>query len=217
MATIHVVRQGECLSSIAYHYKLPNWRVIYDHPRNAAFKAKRPNPNLIYPGDEVYIPVAEHREEQCATDRRHVFVLKRPATYINICIQNLAREPIRDAPYQLTLDVVEFRGRTDDNGWIRDKIPAWAEGGNLRVWPNPQDTETVIEWKVKLGHLDPLDTTSGVKGRLNNLGYHSGEVNDVQDEFYDAAVRQFQKDNGLVVDGIVGPKTRDKLSKAHRV
>jgi hypothetical protein len=45
MATIHIVKKGECLSSIAYHYMLPDWHIIYDHPQNAEFKAKRPNPN----------------------------------------------------------------------------------------------------------------------------------------------------------------------------
>jgi N-acetylmuramoyl-L-alanine amidase len=217
METIHVVRQGECLSSIAYHYNVANWRVIYDHPANAAFKAKRPNPNLIYPGDELYIPAAEYRDVPCETDKRHAFLVKVPPTYINIRIQDLSKEPIRDARYQLTLDAAELTGKSDDQGWIRGRIPAYAEEGYLKIWPNAEDTETFIGWKVKLGHLDPLETTSGIKSRLNNLGYHCGEVNDLQDEPYDAAVRQFQQDNGLVVDGIVGPKTRGKLSEEHRV
>jgi hypothetical protein len=33
-----------------------NWRTIYDHPSNADFKRKRPNPNLIFPGDRIFIP-----------------------------------------------------------------------------------------------------------------------------------------------------------------
>ena len=49
MPTTHTVAQGECLSSIAYQFKLASWQVIYDDPHNADFKAKRPNPNLIYP------------------------------------------------------------------------------------------------------------------------------------------------------------------------
>jgi N-acetylmuramoyl-L-alanine amidase len=75
----------------------------------------------------------------------------------------------------------------------------------------------VINWTVKLGHLNPLETVSGIKGRLNNLGYYCGEVNDVEDEFYDAAVRQFQEDHGLAVDGIAGPVTRGRLDQEHRV
>lgn len=54
----HTVKAGECLSSIAASYGFRDYRTICDHPSNAAFRAKRPNPNLIYPGDVVMIPVA---------------------------------------------------------------------------------------------------------------------------------------------------------------
>src|SRR4249920_494288 len=56
MSTTHTVLQGECLSSIAHDFGFGDWHVIYDHPQNASFKTKRPNPNLIYPGDELFIP-----------------------------------------------------------------------------------------------------------------------------------------------------------------
>lgn len=217
MSTIHIVKKGECLSSIAYHYMLPDWHIIYDHPQNAEFKAKRPNPNLIYPGDELYIPDPTGREETHPTDLRHIFELKLPPTYVNICIQNEEEEAIADAPFELKVNAFTLAGNTDGDGWIRGKIPAWAEIGDLKVWPVPGDTENFISWEVRLGHLDPLETISGIKGRLNNLGYYYGEVDELEDEEYDAAVRQFQQDNGLVIDGIVGPKTRGELKKDHRV
>ena len=213
----HIVESGECLSSIAHHYGLPHWRTIYDHPNNAAFKAKRPNPNLIYPGDLLYIPDPARREEKLPSDKRHIFTVDLPPTYINIRIQDLAKEPIANARYQLTMEAMELSGPTDDDGWIRGEIPAWAEYGQLQVWPNDDDPETVINWTVKLGHLNPLDTVSGIKGRLNNLGYYCGEVNDIEDELYDDAVRRFQEDHGLVVDGIAGPATRGRLDREHRV
>jgi hypothetical protein len=56
MACIHIVRPGDCLSSLADAYGLSSWHVIYDAPENADFRSKRDNPNLVYPGDEIYIP-----------------------------------------------------------------------------------------------------------------------------------------------------------------
>lgn len=217
MPTTHTVEPGECLSSIAYHYKLASWQVIYDDPHNADFRTKRPNPNLIYAGDELYIRDVEPRSEDVPADSRHIFVVKFPPTYINIRVQDLDEQPIGGAPYELKLDAVTLTGNTDDDGWIRSKIPAWAELGALKVWPNPDDQDTVIEWEAKLGHLDPVEETSGVKGRLKNLGYACGEVNGVEDDDYTNAVIQFQTDNKLTVDGIVGPQTRGALLKAHQV
>ena len=56
MGKKHVVKRGECLSRIARAYGFKSYRELYDHPDNAAFKARRPDPNLIQPGDELQIP-----------------------------------------------------------------------------------------------------------------------------------------------------------------
>ena len=170
MPTIHTVEQGECLSSIAYHYKLASWQVIYDDSHNAEFREKRPNPNLIYPGDELYIPDVEPRSEDVPADSRHIFVVSFPPTYVNIRVQDLDDQPIGGAQYELKLDAVTLTGTTDDDGWIRSKIPAWAELGTLKVWPNPDDQETVIEWGAKLGHLDPLDADQRSQRAAEQLG-----------------------------------------------
>lgn len=53
---MHTVKSGEYLSLIARNYGIPDWQTIYNHPQNADFKRKRPNPNLIYPGDLLFIP-----------------------------------------------------------------------------------------------------------------------------------------------------------------
>ena len=52
----YTVVKGDCLSKIAFRHGLKSWREIYLHADNAAFRAKRHNPNRIYPGDVVAIP-----------------------------------------------------------------------------------------------------------------------------------------------------------------
>jgi hypothetical protein len=54
----YTVQRGDSLSLIARRFHLPNWQTIYHHAQNAAFRQARPNPNLIYPGDVVFVPVA---------------------------------------------------------------------------------------------------------------------------------------------------------------
>lgn len=217
MGTTYTVNQGDCLSSMAYHYGLSSWKVIYDDPNNADFRALRPDPNLIYPGDQVYIPDAQPRSDDVPTDKQHVFVVSFPPTYLNLRIKDQDDQPVTAAPYEMKLDAITLTGSTDDDGWIRSKIPAWAEVGTLKVWPNPDDSDSTIEWQVGLGHLDPIETVSGIKERLTNLGYPCGDINDVQDDDYTAAVMQFQTDYNLTVDGIVGPQTRGALLKEHQV
>jgi LysM domain len=52
----HTVRTGETLATIARKYGHSDWKTIYDHPANAEFQRKRPNPNIILPGDVIFIP-----------------------------------------------------------------------------------------------------------------------------------------------------------------
>lgn len=56
MPTTHIVQPGENLTVIARKYGIPDWRTLYNHPNNLAFRNKRPNPNLIFPGDQLFIP-----------------------------------------------------------------------------------------------------------------------------------------------------------------
>lgn len=46
-----------------------------------------------------------------------------------------------------------------------------------------------------------------VQQRLKNWGYYTGNVDGIFGTLTRTAVRKFQKNNGLQVDGIVGPKT----------
>lgn len=55
MAT-HIVQRGENLTLIARKYGIPHWQTIYHHPNNLEFRRKRPNPNIILPGDQLFIP-----------------------------------------------------------------------------------------------------------------------------------------------------------------
>jgi len=53
---VYTVVSGDNFILIARRFGFRDYRAIYDHPLNADFKAKRPDPTLIVPGDEIVIP-----------------------------------------------------------------------------------------------------------------------------------------------------------------
>src|SRR5262245_19773271 len=57
MAFVYTVKPGDTLVLIAKRNGLSSWRDIYFLPENAPFRAKRPNPDRIFPGDQMLIPV----------------------------------------------------------------------------------------------------------------------------------------------------------------
>ncbi len=55
MPITYTVEQGDCLDSIAFaHDFFPD--TIWNHPPNAAIRAERKDPNILYPGDVLTIP-----------------------------------------------------------------------------------------------------------------------------------------------------------------
>lgn len=60
---------------------------------------------------------------------------------------------------------------------------------------------------------DSGDQVAELQQRLADLGYYSGDISGVFDYPTEAAVMQFQRDNGLETDGIVGPGTEDTLRR----
>jgi len=56
MPRTHVVIEGETLASIALAEGFHDARKLFDAPENAALREQRGRPELVEPGDEVFIP-----------------------------------------------------------------------------------------------------------------------------------------------------------------
>ncbi len=79
--------------------------------------------------------------------------------------------------------------------------------GAVGVYQNNQYTTTTEAVSAAL----TTNQVKTVQQKLKNWGYYSGSVDGVYGPKTKAAVKQFQKNNGLVADGIVGSKTAAAL------
>jgi len=52
----YTVKIGDWLDGIAKRNSLSSWKDIYYHEKNKAYREKRPDPNKIFPGDQLWIP-----------------------------------------------------------------------------------------------------------------------------------------------------------------
>lgn len=216
MSKIHIVEQGECLSSIAGKYGFQNYRAIYEHADNADFRRRRPNPNLIYPGDELVIPEAPLEVFVCKTGQLNRFVVKRPERKLHLKLRDGEGEAIAGADYELSIegDPDPRKGQTGNEGEVEELIPFDATSAKLLIG------ELVLEFEV--GHLNPMfevkdDGVSGIQARLANLGYFWGSGDGQFGEDTEAAIRLFQEDHDLDVDGLITDDLRTKLAEVHGV
>lgn len=209
----HKVNPGECLSKIACDHGFSDYRTIYDHPENAELKRKRPDPNMIFPGDMLFIPVRATKSVPCGTKSAHQFRVKPRQTTrpIQLRILDVLGEPVRDASYRMTAGKAELNGRTDGEGVICCELPISATSAELDV--------DGLTWELEVGGLNPVegvgDDVSGVQARLANLGYDAGPIDGIMGEQTSRAIRGFQADHGLVVDGRCSSTLIAKLKEQH--
>ncbi len=97
---------------------------------------------------------------------------------------------------------------TIDMGEFRSKVAAIMDNPKpaLRLIPDkdPEGRPTQRRGSV-------LNRKFLVKLIQKGVGFTGGQVDGIFGPLTEAAVRRFQRDHGLVPDGIVGPKTWDKL------
>jgi hypothetical protein len=212
MPTTHRVRQGECLSSIAAHHGFSDWRLIYDDPANAALREKRPNPNVLHPGDEIVIPDKERKYVKCATGETHTIRVAAERALLRIVLKDDEEKPLGGKKYALSVGGEIVEGRTRGDGLLEEEVPTGAQEASLVLWIDDRTTYTM---DLRIGHLDPVEATSGAQARLRNLGHDVGPIDGAHSEKLTAAVLAFQKRRGLKETGTIDDATRRALRDAH--
>jgi N-acetylmuramoyl-L-alanine amidase len=205
----HIVKQGEYLAKIARQYGFGDFRTIWDHPENAELRAKRPSPNVLFPGDRVHIPDKREKQEPGATQEKHRFQVLVQKLLLRIALRDADRQPMANTPCELQIEGEIFTLTSDANGLIEHSIPKTAESGLLVI----RDVMGGLDpgAPLKIGHLDPIEEVTGQVARLNNLGYDAGPLDTIDESRVVSAVEEFQCDEGLSVTGRCDQETQAKL------
>jgi hypothetical protein len=209
MGNQHIVRQGECISSIAFSYGfLPE--TIWNHPRNMELKQRRKEANVLYQGDKLWIPDLREKQESRPTDAKHVFRRKAVPEIMRVVLLDSNDQPRRNLPCVLTVADKTNRGTTDENGALLCSIPPDAQKATLLLGEDADEEITIL-----LGHLDPVTEIVGVQARLQNLGFECGAIDGILGPRTLAALHLFQRKNDVPTTDEIDDVTRDMLVQRH--
>ena len=209
----YAVKQGDYLSKIAGNFGFSDYRTIWDHPANAELKKKRENPNILHPGDSLFIPEKELKTESGATEQMHSFKRHGHQLKLRLRLLDFDNKPLANTDCTLHVEGKVHELTTDSDGRIEEKIPTTAQDAVL-IFKDPL-VPFDQSMCIKIGHLDPVEEVSGQKARLGNLGYFYSRGDDWDEERFNYAIQEFQCDHDLTVDGICGPETCLKLKQVH--
>lgn len=202
------IGQGDCVLSLARRYRLLP-KTIWDATENTELREARDR-NILLPGDRVFIPAVDAKDEQCNTGKRHRFQLKAPPAKLKLTLMT-DWEPRAGLAYTLTIGDTTYEGTTDDDGKLEHDIDLDARSGTLTLHA-PDGDESI---PLRLGHMNPVEDTTGVQARLNNLGFGCGAVDGDPGPRTREALATFQTERRLTVTGELDEETRRELEGCH--
>jgi N-acetylmuramoyl-L-alanine amidase len=198
---------------IAATFGFTEWEPIWNLAQNKKLRELRPDPSVLAEGDVVFVPDLVPQVFVLETGKRHRIVIKRLKAAIRLQLLHLDATPIAGAKYAATPARKPLEGQTDGDGWFEQKVLADASELELAVTLADDPDGPRYIWRLAIGHLDPVDTASGLQQRLANLGYWpAGESEAATLPF---GLRAFQEDHDIEVTGEADQATQDKLKEVH--
>jgi hypothetical protein len=161
----YVIKQGDYLSLLAHKLGF-DADAVWNDPANAELRQLRPNPNILWPTDILYIPAQIDKPpvtHTLVTGQMNSFVAGDAPT-VNI---DLTFGDAKLASQAFTIaELPDLTNLTTD-----------ADGATSFAVPVTQQVVTIVfssdgsTFKCQIGNVDPINTLSGVIQRLQNLGF----------------------------------------------
>ncbi|WP_242395906.1 peptidoglycan-binding protein [Anaeromyxobacter oryzisoli] len=214
---------GDTLGAIAAREGVP-LDVLWNHEKNRAVR-ERGHPDLVYPGDSVFVPFPEEKWAQGQTGGEIAAKLNVPPVplRLRIHVNGVPTEGVTCTPSFAP----EEPKKTEKGGKLELALRPGVGKFTMHVeLPPPKkkegeegDPPPLLAPKRELtflvGHL--VNDVALLQARLTNLGFHCGAIDGQLGKRTRGALRRFQKAFGLERNGDPEHRpTQDKLRQLHQ-
>src|SRR6187399_3422511 len=120
----YVIKQGDYLSKLAYQMGF-DMTVVWEASENEEIRTKRPCKDVLYPGDVLYIPDVEPKEESVSGGGSNGYGANVPLTTVELEFVDDTGKPLADQ----TCEVQGLSGgsteskTTDGSGILKLEVP----------------------------------------------------------------------------------------------
>jgi hypothetical protein len=213
----YVVRSGDYLTKLASTLGF-DADAVWNDPANEELKAQRPNPEILAPGDVLIIPEPSPDPIDLHAGTSNSYEADVPKVHVALAFSTpgLAGEddePLADEPYVVLGLGEDVEGTTSGDGQVEFDVPVTVREVTIEF------PDRGYRCPVGIGDIDPNDEPSGVRQRLQNLGYHLSTDPDEAhaEEEMRLALLTFQRSAGLEPSGVLDDATRDAILQAHGI
>jgi len=210
----YIVRQGDHLAQLAYVHGFDATEV-WNHERNAELRELGRKPELLAPGDILYLPVKPKEGLAFSAGTSNRYQARVPVVSVSLAFKD-AERVLADEPYEVFgmgtdgSDGQTEKRKTDADGKVALELPVTTREVTI-VFPRQN-----VAYEVRVGDMDPVAEMSGVQKRLENLGYLPRERESASEDVYlQAAIAEFQKQHGLSPTGSLDDATSNLLKDEH--
>jgi N-acetylmuramoyl-L-alanine amidase len=204
-----IVRAGEHTSGLAYRHGCTA-SDVWEHPKNEELKRVRANPDVLRPGDLIWLPEAPLRKSYpIAPGDKLTITVSVPKVPVTIFLCDREHKPLSGLAYQVVGLAGDVKGTSGSDGKVSFMVPVTLKEVELYLPERDQRIPMLI------GALDPENTVSGAIARLNNLEFYDyGDRSAEQEQEYRAhCLEQFQKRFGIPVTREFDETTMKKIAE----
>lgn len=208
----YVVKQGDYLTKLAHRMGF-DADTIWNDPKNADLKKTRPNPDILCPGDVLFVPAPDPTKLDVSIGGSNKYSAEVPTITVALTVAQDG-SALSGADYFVEGLAQETKGTTDGDGTVKFDAPVTVREVAI-VFPKQN-----LRYPVHIGDLDPIEEDSGVRMRLLHLGHYGwfpppGFLTD--DDAFADALRDFQSANNIDATGVLDDATRSALGDKHKV
>lgn len=206
--TVYTIRQGDHLAAISARHGFGTSATIWSHPRNAEIASVR-DPNVLFEGDEIFLPDKTTGVAFRDTGSEHAFQVVAETLYLRLRLLDPFGKPRSGVGCLIGVgggDDYE-ESVSDGDGKVAREIDAMVHHAAV------ESAADAAEIPLLVGHLDPLGEESGYRARLYNMGYLLDPFGD--DDEMRIALEDFQADQELATTGTLDAPTLAAIGAAH--